>query len=134
MLPYNFLKKNTPRQVFFTFFNNIDGFSSRIIFNFAMHLDQQHRSSTAIQHFQYKTKIFFSDVLLGDVFRHGTCTQFSTKYFLSQASNLCCEVFKSNVIIKTTAAHFVKKVRWLSQKCFSTNYREHNMNLKVKET
>ena len=29
---------------------------------------------------------------------------------------------------------FFKKVGLLSKKCFSTNYIEHNMNLKVKET
>ena len=54
-------------------------------------------------------------------------------FYLRQATDVN-EDFKRNVIIKTTAAHFVKKVSWLSQKCFSTNYREHNMNLKVKET
>ena len=28
---------------------------------------------------------------------------------------------------------FSKKVRWLGQKCFSTDCREHNMDLKVKK-
>ena len=37
---------------------------------------------------------------------------------------LCYEVFERNDIIETKAVHFFKKVRWLSSKCFSTNYTE----------
>ena len=39
-LPYNFLKNNTPRQIFITFCNDIDGSLSQTIFNFVMHLDK----------------------------------------------------------------------------------------------
>ena len=35
--------------------------------------------------------------------------------------------FERNDIIETIGAHFFKKVRWLSQKYFSTNYRGHNL-------
>ena len=39
-LAYNFLKNNTPRQIFIAFCNDIDGSSSQAIFNFVMHLDK----------------------------------------------------------------------------------------------
>ena len=72
---------------------------------------QQHSSAFSIQNVN-----IFSDVLI----RHGIGIRFSVKYFLSQTGNcfqviiLCCEVFERNGIIETTAAHSLKKVRWLS--------------------
>ena len=52
----------------------------------------------------------FSDVSI----RHGTSIEFSTKYSLSRANNLCYEVFGQNDIIETIAPYFFKKVRQLS--------------------
>ena len=54
-------------------------------------------------------------------------------FYFRQTIILSCKVLERDDIIETTAAHFLKKVWWLSQNCFSTNYTEHNMNLKVKE-
>ena len=75
-----------------------------------IHLDQQHRNSTAYWHFQYK-KHFFLDIF----------------------SNMYTVFYECSDIIETTDAHFFKKVRSLRYKYFSTNNTEHNMNLKVKE-
>ena len=44
------------------------------------------------------------------------------------------EVFERNDIGETTTTHFLKNVRCLSSKCFSSNYTKLNMNFKVKET
>ena len=56
------------------------------------------------------------------------------KYSLRKTIILCYEVFERNDIIEATAAHYFKKVRWLSENYFSTNYTELSMILKVKET
>ena len=107
---------NNPLPVFFTLCNDINGFSTQIIFNFVMH-------NRCFKH--------FSDFsfLLRHVLRHGTCIQFPMKYSLSI---LCYELFECNGIIETTAAHFFQ-ARWLTQKCFLTNYTEQKMNLKLKK-
>ena len=61
-------------------------------------------------------------------------TDFYEVFYLKQTIILCYEVSERNVIIETTAVHFFKKFRCLSLNFFSTNYTEHNMNLKGKET
>ena len=43
--------------------------------------------------------------------------------YLQQTNILCYEVFECNDIREIIAAHFLKKVRWLSWKYFLTNYR-----------
>ena len=44
------------------------------------------------------------------------------------------EVFERKMPKKLKLHSFFLKVRWLNLKYFWTNYTEHNMNLKVKET
>ena len=51
-------------------------------------------------------------------------TVFYEVFHLKQTCILCYEVFERNDIIKTTAA----------RTAFLTNYTEHSINLKVKET
>ena len=91
------------KKVFFTFFNDINGSSSQIIFNFAMHLDQQHHNSTAIWHFRCLTSTRIETWNMH--------TEFYEVFLNSDKPLFCYEVFERNDLIETTGAHFFKKVR-----------------------
>ena len=88
----------------------MDGSSSQINFSFVMHLDQQHCSLA----FSIKNKYFSRcNTSTGITETLNMHTVFYELLYRRQSIILCYEVFEHNDI-ETTAAHFLKKVRWLS--------------------